>query len=133
VSLILIISRHLLIHHPYRSLPRALVDRHDVVMAVIAPGPKGLESWWQSIVGLATKDLGRFYRYGEFGHLGEGESLVRFGIQIGYPFDVSNSFRFPLGDSSPAVILGPVRRRKFGDQRARNQSYPGEHPVQGDV
>jgi hypothetical protein len=69
-----------------------LVDRNDIVMAIIAPGPKGLESWWQSITVLATKDLGRFYRYGEFGHLGEGESLVRFGINFGHPFGVSRSF-----------------------------------------
>jgi hypothetical protein len=102
-------------------------------MAVIAPGPKGLESWWQSIVGLATKELGQFYHYREFGHLGEGESLVRFSIQIRYPFSVSNSFRFPLDDSSPAIIPGPVHHQKYRDQRARNQLYPGEHPILGDV
>jgi hypothetical protein len=60
-------------------------------MAVVAPGPKGQGNWWTSVVTRVNQDLGRFYRNGEFSHLGEGESLVRFGISFGVPLGVSLS------------------------------------------
>jgi hypothetical protein len=59
-------------------------------MAVVAPGPRGTVER-PSVIAHVTQDIMRLYHNGSFSHLGEAESLVRFGMDFGVPWGVSTS------------------------------------------
>ncbi|KAJ6544606.1 hypothetical protein DFH09DRAFT_1088473 [Mycena vulgaris] len=71
------------VHTLPNDLPRPIIDNHDYVMAVIAGAPKDQMAWWAELNTAALQDLRRLARNGDFTHLGEGESHVRFGIGFG--------------------------------------------------
>ncbi|KAJ7244505.1 hypothetical protein C8J57DRAFT_1242832 [Mycena rebaudengoi] len=72
--------------------PQAMIDLQEYVTGVIAGGPKGQTAWWTGIVSTAFQDMRRVYRNGDFTQFGEGESLVRAGIDYGVngPFIINN-------------------------------------------
>ncbi|KAJ7457543.1 hypothetical protein B0H11DRAFT_2243300 [Mycena galericulata] len=89
------------ITHPWMNpMPRPLVDRNDYIMAVVAGGPKKEGKWWSLMMKAAERDIARLYRNGNFSHLGEGESHVRFGLGFGDgwegPYEIDNFAVPPL-------------------------------------
>ncbi|KAJ7909712.1 hypothetical protein B0H13DRAFT_1877518, partial [Mycena leptocephala] len=64
------------------SLVRSSYRVHKLIDGCCAP--QDVYAWWMSMVKKADTDLRRLYRNGNFAHLGETESRVRFGIDFGY-------------------------------------------------
>ncbi|KAJ7273865.1 hypothetical protein C8J57DRAFT_1224778 [Mycena rebaudengoi] len=80
------------------SASQPLIDNQQYVIGVIAGGPKNTVSWWGGVVGGAFQSMRRLYHNGDFSQFGEGESLVRVGLDYG----VNGVVHFILihGDSS---------------------------------
>jgi hypothetical protein len=74
-------------------------------MAVIAAPPQDVYEWWMSMVKNADTDLCRFYRNGNFAHLGEAESRVRFGIDFGDDWAVSTTLLLSLCFLTNIILL----------------------------
>ncbi|KAJ7936169.1 hypothetical protein B0H13DRAFT_2303888 [Mycena leptocephala] len=74
--------------HVVDRKPRPFVDRNDVVMGVVAGGPKGNAEWWDHVTQRVFGDMARLYRNGDFSDLGERESRVRFGVGYGEEYAV---------------------------------------------
>ncbi|KAK6974861.1 hypothetical protein R3P38DRAFT_2811375 [Favolaschia claudopus] len=81
------------------NLPRPLVDSENNLIALIAPGPKGLRKLWVDTIFDAGGYAHRAYHFGEFGHLGNGRSMLRAGIWHG------------VEAMEPYDLLEPQRRR----------------------
>ncbi|KAJ7834494.1 hypothetical protein B0H13DRAFT_2426875 [Mycena leptocephala] len=69
--------------HSWIEKPRAIVDRKNVVMGVVAGAPKGQGKWWDDINKRLFSAMVRLYRNGDFSDLGEAESRIRFGVSFG--------------------------------------------------
>ncbi|KAK7046221.1 hypothetical protein R3P38DRAFT_2765093 [Favolaschia claudopus] len=65
------------------NLPRPLVDSENHLIALLAPGPKGLRKLWVDTIFDAGGYAHRHYHFGEFGHLGNGRAMLRAGIWHG--------------------------------------------------
>jgi hypothetical protein len=85
-------------------------------MAVIAAPPQDVYEWWMSMVKNADTDLRCLYRNGNFAHLGEAESRVRFGIDFGDDWAVSTTLLLSLCFLTNIILL-----LKKGPHLARNE------------
>ncbi|KAJ7893072.1 hypothetical protein B0H14DRAFT_3427565 [Mycena olivaceomarginata] len=69
--------------HPWiNDKPRPLIDRNNVIMAVVAGAPKYNALWWDGIQREAFRFLVRVFKTANFSEL-DGEPRLRFGMTFG--------------------------------------------------
>jgi hypothetical protein len=70
------------------SKPCPLIDRNNVIMAVVAGAPKYNALWWDGIQREAFRFLVRVFKSANFSEL-DGEPRLRFGMTFGEDYVVS--------------------------------------------
>ncbi|KAK6971925.1 hypothetical protein R3P38DRAFT_2813183 [Favolaschia claudopus] len=102
------------------DIPRPLVDKNNVVMAVSAGAPKGQAARWSSLVQHITVALRRFHHNGNFEFCGDTESRVSFGLTYGHPYGAP----FPV-ENNPKneALLDEIRKDPAFSKLSQYHNY----------